>query len=63
MLSVLVDRATAVPIFDLQGEAIFTATVLATDVFKPEYDDQARQRLIEVCDQITLATGGVRPLL
>lgn len=54
-------RATAVPIFDLQGEAVFTATVLATDVFKPEYDDQARERLIEVCDEITRATGGVRP--
>lgn len=54
-------RATAVPIFDLQGEAVFTATVLATDVFKPEFDDQARERLIEVCDQITAATGGMRP--
>lgn len=54
-------RATAVPIFDLQGEAVFTATVLATDLFKPENDDQARDRLIEVCDQITAATGGIRP--
>ena len=54
-------RATAVPIFDLQGEAVFTATVLATEMFKPEYDDQARERLIEVCDQITRSTGGIRP--
>ncbi|WP_312218842.1 IclR family transcriptional regulator [Brevundimonas sp.] len=54
-------RATAVPIFDLQGEAVFTATVLATDLFRPENDDQARDRLIEVCDQITAATGGIRP--
>ncbi|WP_338577832.1 IclR family transcriptional regulator [Brevundimonas olei] len=54
-------RATAVPIFDLQGEAVFTATVLATDLFKPENDAQARDRLIEVCDQITAATGGIRP--
>lgn len=56
-------RATAAPIFDLQGEAVFTATVLATDVFKAEYDDQARERLIEVCDEITRSTGGVRPSL
>ncbi len=54
-------RATAAPIFDLQGEAVFTATVLATEVFRPEQDDQARDRLIEVCDQITAATGGIRP--
>jgi DNA-binding IclR family transcriptional regulator len=54
-------RATAVPIFDLQGEAVFTATVLATDLFRPENDDQARDRLIEVCDEITAATGGIRP--
>lgn len=56
-------RATAVPIFDLQGEVVFTATMLATDVFDPAYDDQARGRLIEVCDEITLSTGGVRPVV
>lgn len=54
-------RATAVPIFDLQGEVVFTATVLATEVFKPDHDEAALLRLIEVCDQITAQTGGVRP--
>lgn len=54
-------RATAAPIFDFQGEAVFTATALATEAFRPEQDDAARERLIEVCDHITASTGGVRP--
>lgn len=54
-------RATAVPIFDLQAEATLTATVLATDAFRPDRDDQVRERLIAVCDEITAAIGGRRP--
>lgn len=55
-------RATAVPIFDLQGEAVLTATVLATDAFKPEYDTAVRDRLIAVCAEITRSIGGRSPL-
>lgn len=54
-------RATAVPIFDLQEEAVMTATVLATAAFKPEYDDAVREQLIAVCDGVTAAIGGRRP--
>lgn len=54
-------RATAVPIFDLQEEAVMTATVLATSAFKPEHDDAVRERLIEVCEGVTAAIGGRRP--
>lgn len=55
-------RATAVPIFDLQQEATMTATVLATDAFRSDRDEQVRERLIEVCDEITAAIGGRRPV-
>jgi len=54
-------RATAVPIFDLQGEVVFTATMLATDVFDPAFDEAARLRLMAICDEITRATGGIKP--
>lgn len=54
-------RATALPIFDLQGEAVVTATVLATDAFVPERDDEVRQALAAVCDQVTTTIGGRRP--
>lgn len=54
-------RATAVPIFDLQGEVVMTATVLATDAFRPESDDAIRRKLIKVCDEVTAAIGGRRP--
>lgn len=54
-------RAIAVPIFDLQGEVVFTATTLSTDVFDPAYDEDARLSLMAVCDKITLATGGTKP--
>ncbi|WAC60765.1 IclR family transcriptional regulator [Brevundimonas sp. SL130] len=56
-------RATAVPIFDLQEEAVMTATVLATSAFKPELDDSVRDQLIAVCDRVTAAIGGRRPVL
>lgn len=55
-------RATAVPIFDLQEEAVMTATVLATAAFKPQLDDKIRDQLITVCDQVTAAIGGRRPV-
>lgn len=54
-------RAMAVPIFDLQSEVVFTATMLATDGFDPAYDDEARLRLMATCDEITRATGGIKP--
>lgn len=54
-------RATAVPIFDLQEEAVMTATVLATAAFKPERDEAVRDQLIAVCDRVTTAIGGRRP--
>lgn len=56
-------RAIAVPIFDLQGEVMFTATMLSTDVFDPAYDEEARLRLMATCDEITRATGGIKPQL
>ena len=54
-------RAVAVPIFDPQGEVVLTATMLSTDAFDPAYDAEARDHLIWVCDEITSATGGLRP--
>lgn len=54
-------RAVAVPIFDPQGEVIFSATMLSTDAFDPAHDDAARVLLMQVCDDITRATGGIRP--
>jgi DNA-binding IclR family transcriptional regulator len=56
-------RAIAVPIFDLQGEVVFTATMLSTDVFDPAYDESARMRLMATCDEITSSTGGMKPSL
>lgn len=54
-------RAAAVPIFDLQEEAVMTATVLATSAFKPEHDDAVLKQLIAVCDGVSASIGGRRP--
>ncbi len=54
-------RATALPIFDFQQEAVLTATVLANDSFEPAGDPAIRAALADVCDAVTRAIGGRRP--
>jgi DNA-binding IclR family transcriptional regulator len=54
-------RATAMPIFDFQQEAVLSATVLATDAFRPNADPAIRAALGDVCDEVTRAIGGRRP--
>lgn len=50
-------RATAFPIFDLQGRAILSATVLATEAFDTAGDVAIRDELKAVCAQISAALG------
>ncbi len=54
-------RATALPIFDFQQEAVLTATVLANDAFEPSGDLAIRAALADVCDEVTRSIGGRRP--
>jgi DNA-binding IclR family transcriptional regulator len=54
-------RATAFPIFDLQGRAVLTATIVASDAFDKSSDSAARKQLAEVCAQITQSLGGRAP--
>jgi len=54
-------RATALPIFDLQGRAILTATVLANDSFDRAGDASIRKELAAVCAGITANLGGRSP--
>jgi DNA-binding IclR family transcriptional regulator len=56
-------RAMAFPIFDLQGRAVLTATVLATESFDVAADATIRKRLAAVCAQITASLGGQPPTL
>ena len=54
-------RAMAFPIFDLQGRAILTATVLASESFDTSGDPAIRKQLAAVCAQITASLGGQIP--
>ena len=54
-------RATALPIFDLQGRAVLTATVLASDSFDRAEDAAIRKELAAVCAGITENLGGRPP--
>lgn len=54
-------RAIAVPIFDIQGEAILSATLLSNDAFDRSGDAEARAALQAICRQVTEAIGGVEP--
>ena len=56
-------RATAFPIFDLQGRAVLTATVLASEAFDKSSDPAIRKQLAAVCAQITESLGGRAPTL
>lgn len=53
-------RAMAAPIFDFQGEAVLTATVLANEAFDPARDDEVRAALTAVCTRVSEAIGGRR---
>lgn len=55
-------RATAFPIFDLQGRAILTATVLASESFDRSTDAAIRKELAEVCAAISESLGGRPPV-
>jgi DNA-binding IclR family transcriptional regulator len=55
-------RATAFPIFDLQGRPILSATVIASDVFKTRDDDKIRADLGAVCAEVSLSLGGRQPV-
>jgi DNA-binding IclR family transcriptional regulator len=54
-------RATAFPIFDLQGRAVLTATVLASESFDTASDPAIRKKLAAVCAGITASLGGRTP--
>jgi DNA-binding IclR family transcriptional regulator len=51
-------RATAMPIFDFQGEAILAAAVVASDAFDPAGDAGIRERLAKTCREISASIGG-----
>jgi DNA-binding IclR family transcriptional regulator len=50
-------RATAFPIFDLQGRAILTATALAPDQIAPEHEQVTTGELRALCRQLSLQLG------
>jgi DNA-binding IclR family transcriptional regulator len=50
-------RATAMPIFDFQGEAILAAAVVASDAFDPAGDAAIRETLAKACREIGAAIG------
>lgn len=54
-------RAAALPIFDMQGEALFVATLIANEAFEPDHDAALRAQLADVCRQISDAIGGHAP--
>lgn len=54
-------RAMAFPIFDLQGRATLTATVIATEAFDVAGDPAIRKRLAAVCAQISASLGWQAP--
>ncbi len=51
-------RATAAPVFDLQGRLALVATALATPAFDISGDETARHALRAACRQVTQALGG-----
>jgi DNA-binding IclR family transcriptional regulator len=53
-------RATALPILDMQGRAILTATMLMTDAYEEASDATMRAELATVCTRISAAIGGTR---
>jgi DNA-binding IclR family transcriptional regulator len=54
-------RATAFPIFDLQGRPILSATVIASAIFETRNDDRIQEEMARVCSEITERLGGRRP--
>lgn len=54
-------RATAAPIFDFQGSATLSATVVSNAAFDRAGDDEVRRSLIAVCEEITQRIGGSPP--
>jgi DNA-binding IclR family transcriptional regulator len=54
-------RATAFPIFDLQGRPVLSATVIASDAFEPKGDAKIRTELGLVCAEISASLGGRPP--
>jgi DNA-binding IclR family transcriptional regulator len=55
-------RATAFPIFDLQGRNVLTATVLASESFDKADDAAIHKELAAVCAGITASLGGRLPI-
>lgn len=51
-------RASAVPILDLQGQAVLVATLLASADGDAAADARAREGLLAVCREISRALGG-----
>jgi DNA-binding IclR family transcriptional regulator len=54
-------RATAFPVFDLQGRGVLTATVLANESFDRAADAAIHKELAAVCARITESLGGRPP--
>jgi DNA-binding IclR family transcriptional regulator len=54
-------RASAFPIFDLQGRLILTATVMMSEAFDPADDPRIREEFGQVCADISASVGGHPP--
>lgn len=54
-------RALALPIVDLQGRAVLSATMIASDVFATDHDAEAARALLERCTEISSHIGGKQP--
>ena len=54
-------RATAAPVFDMQGRVHVVAAALAATMFPESSDDAAAHRLLAACREATEALGGVWP--
>jgi DNA-binding IclR family transcriptional regulator len=54
-------NAKAYPIFDLQGHAILSATLVTADGRGEQVGDQSARQLRAVCEEISLAVGGHAP--
>lgn len=54
-------RATAAPVFDLQGRLVLVGTALATDRIAPGGDAAAEAALLACCRSVTEALGGSWP--
>lgn len=51
-------RAHAAPVFDLQGQLLFSVTLIANAGFSPDGDPTAEEALVSACQHLTESLGG-----